>query len=127
MSNDRNLRWQKILWSVVIIFAISLFLYLRYNQTYHVIKFSIFPYFIWPYLAALSSIVIVLRIIRLGISRESFIYILIGTTNFYIGGIGSYILATSDAPLSWGIHAMFYSSLLAAIIVLSDTFGRSFK
>ena len=124
MSNDSNLRWLKILWSLVIIFAITLFAYLRYTHTYHVINFSIFRYFIWPYAILLSVIVLILRLFKLGISQASFMYILIGTMNFCIGLVGAYIVAASDSPVGISNHAIFYANLFIAIIIFVDVFRK---
>ena len=108
----------------MIIFAMAFFAYIRYSQTYHIIKFAVFLYFIWPYVTLLSALLLVLRLVGAGILRESFLYIVSGTANFCIGAIGSYLITTSDTSLSWTFRAMFYANLIISIIIFCDVFRR---
>src|SRR5258706_9074602 len=112
MVKEDSLRWQKILWSVVIIFALTLLAYIKYVRSNGIISFGIFPYFIWPYVIVPSIVTMLLRLPRMGLTRKSFIYIFIGTVNVYIGAVGLYLVVRSDTSMSFSIHAMFCINIL---------------
>lgn len=122
MGSENSLRWQKVLWAVVIIFALALTMDLRYNA-HSIIAFSAFPYFIWPYVIALSMIVILLRLVGV-VSKESFIYILIGTLNLTTGIIGEILLIRSSEELTLAIRSMFLVNLLAGVLIFWDVFRK---
>ena len=124
MEKESNLNWQKILWSIVIIFALTLAAYIRYNKSNNIISFWIYPYFIWPYVIVASTLILVLRLFRIAISQESFLYIFIGILNFGIGVTGSYLIAKSDAKVSLLIHSMFYVSILLSVFIFMDVFKK---
>lgn len=124
MAKDNDLRWQKILWSVVIIFALTLAAYIRYSRYNNIISFWIYPYFIWPYVFIPSIIILILRFFRISIFQESFIYIFIGTLNFCIGVTGAYLIAKGDEKLSLLIHSMFYLNILLGSIIFMDVFKK---
>ena len=124
MSKKDNLRWQKILWSAVIVLALTMVAYSRYMKSNSIIRFSIYPYFIWPYVVFFSIPIIILRLFRIGIFRDSFVYIFLGTINFCVGAIGTYTATNSDSSLPFTIHAMFYLNLVLSIFIFFDVFRK---
>lgn len=122
MAEENSFRWQNFLWSVVTLFALTLFAYIQYSRSNNLISFGIFAYFVWPYLISLTVLILILRYFNV-IYQGSFFYIFIGTTNIYIGGAGLYLIATSDVRLSFFIHGMFYLNILFATFTLFDIFG----
>jgi len=82
--------WIKILWCVVIIFAWTLLAYIRYSKSGSIIGFSIYPYILSPYLIGYGVCATLLSITKV-ITRRSFIYILAGLSNGYIGLLGFYL------------------------------------
>lgn len=123
MPNKNNFKWQNFLWSIVIIFGLTLFAYTRFTKSNSIIGFDIYPYALSPYVAAGSLIIILLRILRV-ISNESFLYIFIATLNIYLGTLGAYLDASSEAPVSLLIHTMFYLNILLAIFIFFDVFRK---
>lgn len=123
MGTGRSLRWQKLLWAFVVLFALTLFLYMRYARGQNIIAFSILPYFVWPYAAVLTIIVVIFRVVRKVISKEAFLYILMGGLNLCLGIIGEYLVIISKEYLPLGIRVMFLANILTAAIIFLDVFG----
>jgi len=85
---DRNYPiWIKILWSIVILFSISLWIYISNCRSNGIIGFEIYPYFISPVVLVMAIIVAILRK-RKAIQSLSFLYILAAVANAYIGVLG---------------------------------------
>jgi len=120
MEKESNLFWQKVLWSVVIIFAVTLFAYIRYNQVSNIISFGIYIYLVWPYVIIPSIILVLVRLPAIGLSAQSFVYLFAGTANACLGITGVYALATSDTRMSLLIHAMFVSNIILATFIFFD-------
>jgi len=119
---EKNFIWQKILWSVVFIFASVLLAYVNYRRSNSIISFGVFPYYIWPYVTVPSIVLILLRLTKRGISRSSFIFLFAGTANAFIGSTGVYSVSMSDTQLGIPIHAMFYLNLLLAVFIFFGAF-----
>ena len=124
MENENNLRWQKLLWAVVVIFGLTMITYIRYTNSQNIISFSIFPYFLWPYVVALSAIIILLRLLKVLVSKTAFTYILVGTINTSLGLIGEYLVIKSSELLSFGIRTMFLANLVIGSLVFWDVFRK---
>jgi len=112
--------WQKVLWSLVIIFAVTLSAYIRYRQSNNIISFGIFTYYVWPYVSIPSIILVLLRLSTKNLSIVSFIYLFAGTANACLGIAGVYMLFTSDSRMDLFIHGMFFSNILLAVYVFYD-------
>jgi len=123
MTNERSLKWQKILWSVVIIFALTLIAYIRHSKSDSIIGFDIYPYVLEPYVMISSLAVALLRFFRI-ISYESFFYIFMATVCVYIGVIGVYLNSTSKTNMSLMMQGLFYLNLLMAIFIFFDVFKK---
>jgi len=124
MENDNSLRWQKLLWAVVAIFGLIMITYFRYTGSQNIISFSIFPYFVWPYVVALSAVIIFLRLLKLLVSRTAFSYILIGTINVSLGLVGEYLIMKSSEQLTFSIRSMFLGNILVGTLVFWDVFRK---
>jgi hypothetical protein len=123
MTGKNNLKWQYILWSVVVIFGLTLTAYVKYMRSDGIIGFDIYPYVLEPYVIISSLIIALLRILRV-ISNESFLYIFIAAVSLFIGAIGVYLNMTGVAQMSILSHSMFYLNVLIAIIIFFDVFRK---
>src|SRR5258708_16119060 len=101
MMNE-SYKWQKLLWSVVIIGIITLFLQIVYAQSYQGPGPAFVLLLLWPELLFISLIILLMRLLRFIIKRYSFIYIFTGTVNLAIGIVGFYLsLASTDYGGFW--------------------------
>src|SRR5882762_7904264 len=97
-----SLKWQKILWAVVLVAAIYVWFSIIIKKSND--EFGSFPYMIIGWWTAISTgiIAILLRLIKLIKSNESFIYILVGTFNLLIGLLDIYFLTEgSETEMKW--------------------------
>ena len=124
MLMPNSLKWQKLLWSFVIIFAMTFYLYWRYSKSESILGFSIYPYLAWPMIIFGSAIVLILRIFRISRSKESFIYIFTGAINAFIGTIGTYLNFTSLQKIDYYVYLMFILNILLAIFIFWDAFVK---
>jgi len=123
MKNTRSLKWQKILWSVVIVFALTLVAYIKYSKSDSIIAFGIYPYVLEPYVIISSLAIALFRIFRI-ISNESFLYIFAATVSVYIGSMGVYLNSTGETKMNIIIQGLFCLNILMAIFIFFDVFKK---
>lgn len=123
MNTGNTLIWQKILWSVVINFGVTLLAYIKYKNSSNIIGFDIYPYVLSPYVGATSIIIILLRIWDI-LATNSFLLVFTATVNVYIGSLGVYLNATSDVQIGFLMHVMFYVNILIATYIFFDIFRK---
>ncbi|HVW62258.1 MAG TPA: hypothetical protein VHC48_19540 [Puia sp.] len=124
MRPERNFIWVKLIWSVVIIVGFTLLSYIRYIKSGSIIGFDIYPYILDPYILALSLIITLIRLLSHGLSPGSFVYILTGVTNAFIGGIGIYLNASSQVSMSYVTYGMFLLNLLLAAFIFYAAYDK---
>jgi hypothetical protein len=105
----------KLLWSFVIIFALSLLAYVRYDSSSTIISFSIYPALVSPYVAALGILAFLLRIAKF-VSEDAFICVLGALSGAYIGLVGLYIEMISQRPIALVIFMFLANLILSAIL-----------
>lgn len=120
----KGLKWQKLLWSIVIIFALTLYLYWLNTKSQSILGFSIYSYLAWPIAICLGLLVLLFRVFRTGILKDSFIYIFAGTANAFIGFIGTYLNFISLIKIASSMYLMYFSSILLAIFIFWDAFVK---
>ncbi|SRR5258708_3016661 len=122
MMNE-SYKWQKLLWSVVIIGIITLFLQIVYAQSYQGPGPAFVLLLLWPELLFISLIILLMRLLRFIIKRYSFIYIFTGTVNLAIGIVGFYLsLASTDYGGFWMYNKFDIWNILAACFIFLDVF-----
>lgn len=127
MRTENSLIWQKVLWSIVINFGITLFAYIKYTKSSGVIGFEIYSFVLSPYASAAGFIIILFRFWRASFLK-SFLYVFIATVNIYLGPLGVYLNATSEVRMSFLLQGMFYLNILIAIFIFIDIFrNRNLK
>ena len=124
MDADRKFIWVKLIWSVVVIFSISLLLYIRHTKAGGIIGFGIYPYVLAPYILGLSVLLTLLRFIIPTLIRRSFIYLLTGTFTLLIGSVGIYLDTSSQARVDYTIHTIFYLNFIGAFFIFIDSFRK---
>jgi len=124
MSNINDLRWQKLLWSFVLLGALVLVPYLIVLRSATMVGPLFYPYIIWPYLMAFTLVIIALRLFAGRGSSDSFFYIFTGTANACVGLLGLYLNFTSTVSLTLTIRTMFAINLLVALFLFLDIFKR---
>jgi hypothetical protein len=122
MQANKELKWQKLLWSLVIIVASTLVAYRRFMESSRILGFGVYLYVVRPYLIGFSLLIILLRLWGARSLAGSFIYIFTGATNAFMGLVGIYLLLTSQISLSFATRAMFFFHTLLAVFVLGDVF-----
>ena len=120
---EKNLNWQKILWSTVLIFGLTLVAYIKYQRSDNEIGFDIYPYVIWPYVIGATTIILILRFSKI-LKRNSFPYIFFGLLNTLEGLIGLYLNLTSQIKLSFLIYGMFITNILFVVVIFWDVFKK---
>jgi hypothetical protein len=124
MSEYKDWKWQKLLWSVVILVAMTLVAYKRFMESSTILGFSIYLYIVGPYLLGFSLLIVLLRLWVVRSLEGSSIYVFTGTTNAFVGLAGAWVLYTSQVSLNVATRAMFCSHILLAVFVLGDVFKK---
>ena len=118
MPTKRDLFWLKLLWSVVVIFAVTLFAYIRYTHSDGIIGFDIYPYIFSPYVIGGAIIIFILGMAHV-ISENSFYHVLAGASNGYLSLVGAYVVFSSQVKTPHLIDLLFVvNGLIAAIILI---------
>lgn len=123
MFSEKEFNWLKILWATVIIFALTLIVYVKYLKSNSEIGFDIYPYVIWPFVIGSTFVMMILRFLKI-IKYNSFGYIFIGLVNTLQGIIGLYLNMTSKTIMGFFVHAMFFINILLALGIIWDVFSR---
>jgi hypothetical protein len=124
MSNINDLRWQKLLWSCVLLGGLVLIVYLLVIRSATMVGPLFYPYIIWPYLMAFTLVISALRFFAGRGSSDSFFYIFTGVANACVGLLGLYLNFTSAVSLTLTIRAMFAINLLVALFLFLDIFKK---
>jgi len=117
MSSKKGFFWINILWSIVVIFAVALFAYIRYSQSNGIIGFEIYPYVFSPYVIGATIVIYLLSIARV-IKNRSFLYTLAGTSNAFLAIAGLYLVFTSQVKVLHPIDLFFAANGLIAVFIL---------
>lgn len=121
-------KWQKLLWSVVIIGIFAFFLQIIYSKSGHEPGAAFVLLLAQPYLLSISFIIILLRLFRFVITRYSFIYILIGTVSLVAGIVEFYLsLISTDYGGFWLYNRFTLLNILAAFFVFLDIFIKEVR
>jgi len=116
---QQRLLWQKILWSVVIIFSICLYFKVISNNSSNM--FGVFPYYfvgVWASIM-LGYLTIILRYFGFIQNKQSFGYILIGIFSLSMFLIGIYMMYDSSRfDIAW--FSLFVAPVIPALIILID-------
>lgn len=124
MGSDRNFIWIKLLWSAVIVFSLTLLLYIKHTKADGIIGFGIYPYILAPYTLGLSALLIILRFTISKSARRLFIYLFAGTISLFIGLVGIYLDASSQTIVDYTFHILFYLNSLLAIFMFFDSLKK---
>ena len=117
MTSNKDLFWIKMLWSAVVIFTVTLFAYIRYDQSPGIIGFGIYPYVFSPYVIGTTIIVLMMGLVRL-IRKDSFYHVLAGTSNAYLTIVGLYVILTAQVKTLRSIDLLFVANGLFAAVIL---------
>ena len=128
MSAKESLKYQKLLWSFVLIGAIVLFFAWRHywgNHSelgYGFDMWALFMLSTWTILI-ISPVIILLRTLRIIKNRESFAYILTASVNFAAGTYGLFILPGGHFQKGLYIFFLMHTGcLLISFFIFTDTF-----
>ena len=124
MSNINDLRWQKLLWSCVVLIGLGLIAYLLFIRSASMVGIVFYPYVIWPYLMIFTLVIIALRLFAGRVSRFSFFYIFTGAANAGIGLAGLYLNFINAVSLTLTMRGMFAINLLVALFLFLDIFKK---
>lgn len=130
MSEESSFKMQKLLWSFVLIGAVTLFVIWRFyhNQSPLGYGFDLWVLFIMMSFLTLliSPIIVLLRLLRVIKNKESFGYILIGSINFCIGASGLYFEPYTHIQRGYyGLLIMYIVNLLIFVFIFTDTFIKA--
>jgi len=125
MSELESLKYQKLLWSFVIIGAVTLFFVWRLHPSHSDLGYGfdlwvLFMIAVWITIIA-SPIVLLLRLLRIIKNRESFGYILTASVNLCVGTYGLWQLAGSHMKNDFYI-LVHLGNLLLSLFIFTDTF-----
>lgn len=124
--NKDSLKWQKLLWAVVIVGLVYFFFSLNFNSAHSKLgySFTLFAVFviIWLFSLAVSPIVLILRARRMIKNRESFTYIFVGVANLFLATIGLVEVLRSETSNLILPIIMLFVNLLIAVYILYDVF-----
>ena len=120
----KGLKWQKFLWSVVIIFAFTLYIYWLNTKSQSILGFSIYLYLASPISICVGFLVLLFRTCRIGILNDSFIYIFTGTANAFIGLTEMYLNFISQVKIEFSAYLICLSSILLATFIFWDVFVK---
>jgi hypothetical protein len=126
MSTLERSKFLKLLCSAIIAGAFSVFFMTRDHSRYTTLD-SRFVLFLlaWGITIISSPIILTLRLIRLIPERGSFLYILTGTVNCFIGGYGLFELFRMGYSSDLYQEALLLTlNLLIAAFILIDSFVR---
>jgi hypothetical protein len=122
------MKWQYLLWSVVFIGILTLLFARISSMSTSALgeDFAFFSYaFItWVCICIASPVILVFRLIRVIKRSDSFVYILMGTSNLAIGAMGIYFILSSH-PATLGFYfIIFIINLSVAGFVCWDAFFK---
>ena len=127
MSAENSFKYQKLLWSFVLITAMTLF-FIRNSYHSQSDLGSGFDLWVWFMIASfvnimVSPIVIVLRLLRVIKNQESFGYILTGAINLCVGGYGLFqLIGTTPHRNNYFLFIIYISNLLFFLFIFIDVF-----
>jgi hypothetical protein len=121
MSDRESLKWQKLLWSAIVLLALGL-LYNRCDNRNESL-FGMFGLLLmsWSITIWMSAIVLILRLFRL-LGRENFIYIFTGSTSLILGIWETYINIFSPGKIDAFWLSIGLLTLGISIFILIDVF-----
>ena len=117
MSEKNVSAWINILWSVIILFALSLWIYLNNKNSKGILGVELFPYIISPILIGGAIIVFILQRYRI-VQKINFAYVFAGISNAYIGLLGVYFNMTSQVRKFSIIDLFFVVNIVIAISII---------
>lgn len=121
MKTKDNFIWLKLLWSIVLLVAITLLLYFRSSKVPTTIfAFGMHAYVFSPYILVVTCLAILSRIINPKGLRHSFLYIFIGALNTDIGATGLCLNVNSPAPDCHLYNFLFIGNILSAFFIFLD-------
>src|SRR6187402_2061353 len=110
--NQKNFKWQKIIWSLVVTASIYLYFTLLIERSSS--KLGAYPYMVLGWWVAIFTAVLIfiLRLIKINKVRGSFFYILVGSFNLLIGVVDVYAMASgSMIGFKWALILLIPLSL----------------
>jgi hypothetical protein len=121
MSQNESFRWQKALWSIVILTAIVC--WVVYTTQQHYSKLGAFPFFAiaWIVFTIGSAIILLLRLFRF-CRRDAFLYIFLSLANLLLALSGFYF-GIGDWPKTWILVIPYLVSGSLAAFMLVDVFA----
>lgn len=122
MKRD-DFRFQKILWSLVIVFALFLCVARIVNQTSSILGGYGFFLIGGTLFSATGLILLILRLFRFLVKRESFAYILNATLVLAIGVLGVYLIFTATAAISGKMLCVYFIPVVLGVSMFLDIFA----
>lgn len=122
MIEHNDFRYQKLIWSMVIVLALFLYVIRMVNQTNSIL--GGFGFFIagGALFSLLGLFFFVLRLFRFLIKRYSFIYILTATALLGIGGYGIFIIFSATVRITLFELLAFLTPIILGICMAVDIF-----
>jgi hypothetical protein len=121
MERTNSTVWIKILWSVVILFALSLWIYRTNGSSNGILGIEIVPYIFSPIVLAVTIVVVLLQMWN-KMDKRAFFYILVAVSNLYVGSLGIYFNLASQIRVFSIIDLVFICNIACAIVFLKNMF-----
>lgn len=125
--NPVSMNWTKLLWSIVLFGGLILLLAIISSKATDQLGpgFAFFSWMliVWIGVSIFSLAVLLLRLFRIAVHSNSFVYILAGTGSLIFGGLGLFYIVGSKDNL-FPYIAAFILNILLSTYIFWDVFIR---
>lgn len=120
MKHEESLKWPKLIWSLVIIFACTVIV--ERLTANHPSILGIFGFFFiaWAFELLLSVVVFLLRLFRL-VERWSFFYIFTAAATMFLASCGLWLTKGYTSGFGFWIF-LYFITLAVAVLMLIDIY-----
>jgi hypothetical protein len=117
MKHEESLKWPKLIWSIVLVFA-GTFIVERFT-TNHPSILGVFGFFFvaWAVALLIRLVVFLLRLFRL-VGRWSFLYIFTAATTMFLAVCGLWLTRGYTSGFGFWIFLYFFTLAVAALMLI---------